>query len=133
LLAAHPMTHTRPATQQFGPVFYVAGVNEPKGSHIWKGAVYNTTDGADVDVTVTFEDLTPGTRASLTLLTGNGDPYAYNDPHTGVNIVNSTTSSIISNSNAAFQLRLPQWSVAVLDTCIENEKRGPVYETRGPV
>lgn len=119
LFAAHPMSHTLPTTSDssFGPLYYVAGKNEAAGSYIWKGAVYNTTDKAEIPVTVTFEGVEAGTKAALTIISNpGGDPYAHNDPHTGVNIVNSTTRFITSNEHGGFEFSLPELSVGVLDT-----------------
>lgn len=117
LFAAHPLTHTLPTKGDFDPVFYVAGTNADKGSLIWKGAVYNTTDSADVPVSVSFDGVKPGTKAALTVLTNEaGDPFAYNDPHTGVNIVDSETRIIKADKHGAFKFSLPELSVAVLDT-----------------
>lgn len=119
LFARHTMSHTLPATSDsaFGPLYYVAGANEAAGSFIWKGAVYNTTDSADVPVSVAFEGVKPGTKAALTVITNpSGDPYGYNDPHTGVNIVDHTTYIIVSTSEGVFEFDLPELSVAVLDT-----------------
>lgn len=122
LFAAHPMSHTLPAAGDLDPVFYVAGKNEDKGSFIWKGAAYNTTDGSDVPVSVAFGGVEPGTKASFTLLTNeDGDPFAYNDPHTGVNIVNRNTTVIEANDDGIFEFTLPNLSVAVLDTDYEIE------------
>lgn len=120
LFAAHPLTHTLPASADFDPVFYVAGKNEDKGSFIWKGAAYNTTEGADVPVTVAFDGVEAGTKAALTVLTNpGGDPFAYNDPHTGVNVVESTASVLEANEDGVFEFSLPELSVAVLDTDLE--------------
>ena len=117
LFAAHPMTHTLPATSDFDPLFYVAGRNKDKGSHIWKGAVYNTTNHEDVPVHLSFDGVKPGTKAALTVLTNNaGDPYAYNDPHTGVNIVDRTTTILKAGKKGTFEFKLPELSIAVLDT-----------------
>ncbi|KAF5026445.1 hypothetical protein F66182_1432 [Fusarium sp. NRRL 66182] len=115
--AAHPLSHTLPATADFDPLFYVAGKNEDKGTFVWKGAAYNTTESADVPVSLSFEGLQPGTQAELTLLTNAvADPFAYNDPHTGVNIVNSTKAVLKADSKGAFNFQLPELSVAVLET-----------------
>jgi alpha-L-arabinofuranosidase len=116
------MTHTLPTTAQFKPLYYVAGKNEQKGSFIWKGAVYNTTDHAEVPVTVAFEGVKSGAKAALRVLSGNGDPYAYNDPHTGVNIVQSKTAIVEANGEGKFSFNLPELSVAVLDTDFEAVK-----------
>jgi alpha-N-arabinofuranosidase len=124
LFAGHPISHTLPASEDFGPLYYVAGTNEAVGSHIWKGAVYNTTNSADVPVSVTFEGVEAGTKAELTLLTNSAkDPYAYNDPHTGVNIVESTVTVLEANEEGAFVFSLPELSVAVLDTEISKKKK----------
>ena len=117
LFAAHPMTHTLPASADFDPVFYVAGANEDTGSRIWKAAVYNTTDNADVPVSLRFEGVKKGTKAALTVLTNKADdPFAYNDPHTGVNIVESTTTILKAGKGGSFKFDLPELSIAVLDT-----------------
>ncbi|KAI8671856.1 Non-reducing end alpha-L-arabinofuranosidase [Fusarium keratoplasticum] len=117
LFAAHPMTHTLPASAEFDPLFYVAGKNEDEGTFIWKGAAYNTTKGADVPVSLSFEGVEAGAEADLTLLTNaKDDPFAYNDPHTGVNIVNSTTTVLEADKDGIFKFSLPELSVAVLET-----------------
>ncbi|KAK2041857.1 alpha-L-arabinofuranosidase [Colletotrichum somersetense] len=117
LFAAHPLSETLPTVGEFGPAYWVAGKNEAKGSLIWKGAVYNTTDSADVPINVRFEGVAAGTTASLTVLTNpSGDPFAYNDPHTGVNVVASNTTTVTANEDGVFAFSLPELSVAVLDT-----------------
>ncbi|KAF5011306.1 hypothetical protein FDECE_2556 [Fusarium decemcellulare] len=117
LFAAHPLSHTLPATADFDPLFYVAGKNEDEDTFIWKGAAYNTTKGADVPVSLSFEGVKSGTEAELTLLTNpGGDPFAYNDPHTGVNIVNTTTTVLKADQYGVFKFKLPELSVAVLET-----------------
>ncbi|CAG9944475.1 unnamed protein product [Clonostachys rosea f. rosea IK726] len=117
LFAAHPMTHTLPAEGEFDPLYYVSGTNEDKGSYIWKGAVYNTTNHENVSVSVSFEGVQAGTQAQLTVLTNpGGDPFAYNDPHTGVNIVSKDTVVLSAGDGGAFEFQLPELSVAVLDT-----------------
>jgi alpha-N-arabinofuranosidase len=117
LFAAHPMTHTLPASADFDPLFYVAGKNEDEGTFIWKGAAYNTTKGADVPVSLSFEGVEAGAEADLTLLTNaKDDPFAYNDPHTGINIVNSTTTVVEADKDGIFKFSLPELSVAVLET-----------------
>jgi alpha-N-arabinofuranosidase len=84
---------------------------------VWKGAVYNTTNSSEVPVSVHFQGVQPGAKAELTILTNpGGDPYAYNDPFTGVNIVNTTKSELTAGASGAFTFRLPELSVAVLDT-----------------
>ncbi|USW55231.1 Putative alpha-L-arabinofuranosidase, glycoside hydrolase superfamily [Septoria linicola] len=121
LFAHHPISHTLPTTSNssYGPVYWGAGKDDARnGAFVWKGAVYNTTaNGSSVPVSVHFEGVTAGTLANLTVLTNSvGDPYAYNDPHTGVNIVNTTTSIITAGAGGVFSFSLPELSVAVLDT-----------------
>ncbi|KAH7318203.1 alpha-N-arabinofuranosidase A [Stachybotrys elegans] len=132
LFARYPMSRTLPATAEFGPAYYVAGVNDDTGSHIWKGAVYNTTDGADLPFNVHFEGVDAGATAQLTLLTNEaGDPYAYNDPYTGVNIVHSETIPLVADENGAFSFSMPQLSVAVLATDTSAEERKVKKRTVG--
>ncbi|CAJ2500141.1 Uu.00g029940.m01.CDS01 [Anthostomella pinea] len=116
LMAAHIMTDTLPATSDFDPLFYVAGKSDKTGGHIFKAAVYNSTDGADVPVKLAFEGVGPGTAAELTVLTGPENPYSVNDPFTGVNVVETTKSTVTSNEQGVFEFDLPNLSVAVLDT-----------------
>lgn len=124
LFAANPITRVLPATADFDPVFYVAGSNEDLGTLVWKGAVYNTTDSASVPVSVSFEGVKAGAKAELTVLTNNSeDPYAYNDPHTGVNIVETTKTVVEANKNGTFEFKLPELSVAVLSTELTTEKK----------
>lgn len=120
LFAHHPITHTLPttSTSKYGPLYWGAGKDVTRnGALVWKGAAYNTTNGADVPVSVQFEGVKPGTKAELTVLTNpSGDPYAFNDPFTGVNIVKTTKKNIKAGKSGAFEFSLPQLSVAVLDT-----------------
>ncbi|KAJ4992472.1 alpha-l-arabinofuranosidase a [Stagonosporopsis vannaccii] len=120
LFAHHPISHTLPTTSNssYGPVYWGAGKDEARnGALVWKGAVYNTTDNASVPITVQFEGVEAGAKAQLTYLTNSvGDPYAYNDPRTGIQIVDTTTKELTAGANGAFEFSLPQLSVAVLDT-----------------
>ncbi|RYP78914.1 hypothetical protein DL771_000299 [Monosporascus sp. 5C6A] len=116
LFAAHIFTETLPATADFDPLYYVAGKSDQTGGYIFKGAVYNSTDGADVPVRLTFEGVEPGTSAELTVLTGPENPYGINDPFTGINVVKTTRSTVKSGGDGAFEFDLPNMSVAVLDT-----------------
>ncbi|RYP13832.1 hypothetical protein DL765_006704 [Monosporascus sp. GIB2] len=116
LFAAHIFTETLPATADFDPLYYVAGKSDQTGGYIFKGAVYNSTDGADVPVRLTFEGVEPGTSAELTVLTGPENPYGFNDPYTGTNVVKATKSTVKSGGDGAFEFDLPNMSVAVLDT-----------------
>lgn len=106
------------SNSSYSPLFWAAGTDEARdGAFVWKGAVYNTTDGGNISVSVQFEGVEPSSKASLTVLTNpSGDPFAFNDPKTGVNIVQSTSVELTSGASGAFEFSLPQLSVAVLDT-----------------
>jgi alpha-N-arabinofuranosidase len=123
LFAHHPFTHTLPTTtsSNYGPLYWVAGKDENRdGALVWKGATYNITNGTSASsapVSVTFEGVEEGTTATLTVLTNSvGDPYAYNDPQTGVNIVGTNSTTLTAGAGGAFKFSLPNLSVAVLDT-----------------
>lgn len=120
LFAHHPITQTLPTTSNssYGPVYWGAGIDERRnGALVWKGATYNTTNGSSIPVSVHFQGVKPGTKANLTLLTNpSGDPFAYNDPHTGVNIVKTTSSMLEADYGGKFNFVMPQLSVGVLDT-----------------
>ncbi|KAF1968451.1 alpha-L-arabinofuranosidase [Bimuria novae-zelandiae CBS 107.79] len=120
LFAHSPISHTLPTTSNssYGPLYWVSGKDEARGDAlVWKGAVYNTTNSSTVPVSVHFQGVAPGTKASLTVLTNAvGDPYAFNNPFTGINIVNTTTSELSAGVSGAFEFVLPELSVAVLDT-----------------
>lgn len=130
LFAANPITRVLPATADFDPLFYVAGSNEDLGTLVWKGAVYNTTDSEAVSVSVSFDGVEAGAEAELTVLTNRSDdPYAYNDPLTGVNVVESTASVVEANKNGTFVFELPELSVAVLSTALKSDNK--VRRSRG--
>ncbi len=114
-MGKHVITETLPVTSDagFGPLYYVAG-NSEKGTTIFKAAVYNTT--AEVPVSLQLECYKKGAKATLTVLTGPQNPYGYNDPWTQVNVVKETTTTLTAGENGIFSFRLPQLSVAVLET-----------------
>lgn len=120
LFAHHPITHTLPVESPagYGPAYYGAGRDEERGDAlVWKGAVYNTTNSAEVPIQVAFEGLEAGTRAQLTKLTNsNGSAWAYNDPFKGNNIVANSTEIIQANGDGVFEFMMQELSVAVLDT-----------------
>ncbi|RYN36843.1 Alpha-L-arabinofuranosidase A [Alternaria arborescens] len=134
LFAHHPISHTLPthSNSSYGPLYWGAGYDEKRdGAMVWKGAVYNTTNHADVPVSVQFQGVAPGTMANLTYLTNSvGDPYMYNDPFTGVNIVNTTNMMITAGSDGAFRFTLPELSVAVLDTEVSGGNSTGHYRRR---
>ncbi|KAH8731718.1 glycoside hydrolase superfamily [Phaeosphaeriaceae sp. PMI808] len=134
LFAHHPISHTLPTSSNssYGPVYWGAGKDEKRnGAFVWKGAAYNTTNGAPVPVSVHFQGVKQGTKARLTVLTNKvADPYMYNDPKTGVNIVNTTNTILEAGVGGAFKFNLPQLSVAVLDTDLQ--ATGPPGPPEGP-
>jgi len=118
LLSNTRFTTTRPVStiENFGPLYYVAGENTPVGQHVFKAAVYNAT--GNVPVTVQFDNVAPGTRANLTVLTGAG-PTASNTLNSITGAVVST-STIVTSGDAGFVFELPDLSVAVLATFASN-------------
>ncbi|KAK3300455.1 glycoside hydrolase superfamily [Chaetomium fimeti] len=125
LLAAHRITHTLPvtatttsnSTASFGPAYWVAGRGAAEGSHIFKAAVYNSTGGADVPVSVKFEGGSDkkGARAQLTVLTAPGGPWAHNTPE-NKEAVKTTVTTVKAGRGGVFEFSLPDLSVAVLVT-----------------
>jgi alpha-N-arabinofuranosidase len=70
-----------------------------------------------VSVSVKFEGQEKkGAKATLTVLTGPEDPYGFNDPFTGVNVVKETKKTLKAEAGGVYKFSLPQWSVAVLET-----------------
>ena len=126
LFAHHPITQTLPVNDNYGPVYYGAGMDEGRDAMVWKGAVYNTTNHQDVPISVSFEGIKCGTPALLTLLTNpSGDPEAMNIPATvgrppglgvGENIVANETRIVTANAQGAYEFTMRELSVAVVDT-----------------
>ncbi|KAK9645046.1 hypothetical protein V6Z96_007900 [Aspergillus fumigatus] len=108
------MTNTLPtkSSDKYGPLYYVAGVDNSTNSHIFKAAVYNST--ADVPVSLTFDGVKAGTAAELTLLTAP-DPVSMNEVG-GANQVHSKVSTLRAGKQGVFEFSLPNLSVAVLKT-----------------
>lgn len=133
MFAHHPITETLPVNDNYGPVYYGAGKDSNRDAMVWKGAVYNTTNNAEVSISVQFEGIESGTPALLTMLTNpSGDPEAMNIPATvgrppglgvGENIVANETRVVTANAQGAFEFTMPELSVAVLDTDAEMCKR----------
>ncbi|EUC46192.1 glycoside hydrolase family 51 protein [Bipolaris oryzae ATCC 44560] len=134
LFAHHPISHTLPTSSNtsYGPLYWGAGIDENRGgARVWKGAVYNTTNSADVPVSVHFDGVAAGAKANLTLLTNSvGDPYMYNDPFTGVNIVNTTNVILTAGGDGVFRFVMPELSVAVLDTDVGGGNGTAKYRRR---
>lgn len=105
--------HTLPTTStgETGPLYYVAG-RGAEDSHIFKGAVYNST--AEVPVSVAFDGVQQGTPAELTVLTASG-PFDMNAVG-GPNMVNSQVSTVKAGKKGVFDFSLPNLSVATLKT-----------------
>jgi len=108
LLAKHIIRRTLPVTAppgapNFNPLYYVAGASE-KGTRIFKASVYNSTE--PVPVSLQFEGVPKGAKASLTVLTGPSDQYAYKED----------TKVVRAGEKGTFTFSLPALSVAVLET-----------------
>nr|OQO27500.1 hypothetical protein B0A51_04298 [Rachicladosporium sp. CCFEE 5018] len=135
LFAHHPITHTLPttSTSDYGPLYWGAGRDDDRGGAlVWKGAVFNTTNSSSVPVTVNFQGVRRGTKAKLTVLTNpGGDPFAYNDPFTGVNIVKTTETELVAGPRGGFKFSLPELSVAVLDTDVAAVSKDPPHHYWG--
>ncbi|KKA29147.1 hypothetical protein TD95_003533 [Thielaviopsis punctulata] len=111
LLTSQQLATTLPATKTFNPLFYVAGKTKDE-TLVWKGAVYNTTNGASVPVSLSFEGVNKGTSATLTVLTGPSNPYGVNTATT--NVVVEKTTTMTAGENGVFEFSMPELSVAML-------------------
>lgn len=110
-MSTHRTTSTLSiANPQFGPAYYVAGVNEATGSHLLKVAVYNST--GDVPMSVSFAGVSSGTTAALTVLTAP-DGYSHND--IGTDVVKKTVTTVTASSAGVFSFSLPDLSISVLE------------------
>lgn len=123
LFAHHPITHTLPTSSNssYGPVYWGAGKDDNRnGALVWKGAVYNTTNSEAVPVSVHFQGTKPGDKARLTVLTNSvEDPFAYNDPFTGVNVVATESKVLEAGLSGKWEFEMGELSVAVLDTDLD--------------
>nr|AGW24288.1 arabinofuranosidase [Penicillium oxalicum] len=110
----HHMTHTLPATSDsdFGPLYYATGMNNQTNAHIFKAAVYNSTEA--VPVSLSFEGIGRGAMAELTILTAPNE-VAMNGVD-GANIVKTKTTKIKAGKQGIFSFKLPSLSVAVPET-----------------
>lgn len=105
-------TSTLPATAtdgDFGPAYWVAGENNSTNTYYVKAAVYNSTE--DVGFNVTFDGISGGASATLTVLTAP-DGYSYNYYSDVATI--TTTSTLTADADGAFSFSLPNLSVALL-------------------
>lgn len=108
-------TSTLPATSAdaFGPAYWVAGEDNTTSTYYVKAAVYNSTE--DVPFSVTFDGVSSGASATLTVLTA-ADGYSYNS--IGSNVLETTTTTLTADESAAFTFSLPNLSVALLETTV---------------
>ncbi|EAW14375.1 alpha-L-arabinofuranosidase A [Aspergillus clavatus NRRL 1] len=108
------ITNTLPtkASDDFGPLYYVAGLDNSTNTHIFKAAVYNST--ADVPISLTFDGVRPGTTAQLTVLTAP-DAVSMNEVG-GADLVHRKVSTLRAGKRGVFDFKLPNLSVAVLKT-----------------
>ncbi|KAL0943281.1 alpha-N-arabinofuranosidase A [Colletotrichum truncatum] len=102
-------------SENYGPGYWVAGVNEDANTYVWKGAVYNSTD--DQAFNVVFPDANKGSKASLTVLTAP-DAFSQNF-FDGPDVVQKELLELEAGRNG-FEFTLPQWSVAVLEWKAKN-------------
>lgn len=110
LLSGTRITETLPTVGgDFGPAYWVAGINNETGAHILKTVVYNST--APYPVSVSFDGVAAGATANLTVLTA---PNGYSNNDVGVDVVQSTTTTITASADGAFSFNLPDLSVSVL-------------------
>jgi alpha-N-arabinofuranosidase len=66
---------------------------------------------------VAFDGIKAGTKAVLGMcIQPDGDPWAFNDPFTGVNVVETSNRVVTANKDGVFEFEMPELSVAVLDT-----------------
>jgi alpha-N-arabinofuranosidase len=114
LLSAHRYTHTAPFTsdEDFGPAFYVAGVNHGTNQYTFKATVYNTT--SPVPFNIDFEGLRQGAKATLTVLNAPSG-LSQNVPN-GENVVKRTTTSLTAEKGGVFSFQLKEYDIAVLTT-----------------
>lgn len=96
-----------------GPLYVAAGENLDTGSMILKTAVYNSSSGASLPMSVTFPGIKAGTMANLTVLTTAG-PFEH--ASTGYDPVVTTMSTLTAAKGGVFTFGLPNLSVAVLAT-----------------
>lgn len=109
LLSGTRITETLPTVGgNFGPGYWVAGINNETGSHILKTVVYNST--GPYPVSVSFDGVAAGATANLTVLSA---PNGYSNNDVGVDVVQSTTT-IAASANGTFSFFLPDLSVSVL-------------------
>ncbi|OJJ46231.1 hypothetical protein ASPZODRAFT_67628 [Penicilliopsis zonata CBS 506.65] len=114
LFNQHIITNTLPANSStgFGPLYYVAGLDNSTDERIFKAAVYNST--GDVPIGLTFEGVDEGTTAQLTVRTA---PEATSANEVGgANVVSTNTTTLTAGSGGMFSFSLPNLSVAVLVT-----------------
>ncbi|KAK7740737.1 hypothetical protein SLS53_005205 [Cytospora paraplurivora] len=111
LLGNNAFTSTLPATtsDDFGPAYWVAGVDNATETYYVKAAVYNSTE--DVDFTVAFAGLSSGGTATLTVLTAP-DGFSHNE--IGTDVVTTNVTTLTASGNGTFSFSLPNLSVAVL-------------------
>lgn len=104
-------TSTLPAssTEDFGPAYWVAGEDNATSTYYVKAAVYNATE--EVGFNITFEGVSSGASATLTVLTAP-EGYSYN--YIGSDVVTTTTSTLTADADGAFSFSLPELSVALL-------------------
>ncbi|KAI9152320.1 Alpha-L-arabinofuranosidase A [Paramyrothecium foliicola] len=97
------------SSDQYGPGYWVAGLDESNETYIWKGAVYNTTEA--VDFNVAFPHIRGSAKADLTVLTA---PDAFSQNYFDKDNVVERSDIQLEAGPKGFNFQLPQWSVAIL-------------------
>ena len=117
LFSAHRYDFTVPVASDadFGPVYYVAGIDSTNSHYTFKTAVYNATE--TVPFNISFEGVTAGTRGKLTVLTAP-DGLSGNMLINGtvVEVVTKSTTNLVAGEAGSFEFELENYSIAVLTT-----------------
>lgn len=113
LLSTHRFTEVLSveSSEEYGPGYWVAGVNEERSAYTWKGAVYNTTEPVEFNVKFPRAKAKAG-KAKLTVLTA---PDAFSENRFGEADHVEYEETVLEAGAKGFHFSLPQWSVAVLD------------------
>jgi len=109
--ATVPVTITSDDT--YGPSYWVAGTSGP-GKFTFKAAVYNATETQNFNIA--FEGVKQGARATLTVLSVEGnDGYASNVLG-GKEVVIKTVKEVVAGRGGSLSFELENYNVAVLTT-----------------
>lgn len=112
LLSNNRYAATVPVTSDtaYGPAYWMAGTSGP-GKYTFKTAVYNST--GPVPYNIEFDGLSPGARATLTVL--NAPDGLGSNVIGGPNVVQSSVRTLVAGCSG-FDFELENYSIAVLIT-----------------